>query len=236
MKALDLTNHVFGELTAITTSIQNKKKGWLCQCSCGKTKWIPTFQLTSGNNTTCGDAFHKQSIKVGDTFGKLTVTSVYRDVKNSRYMTVCTCACGVVKPNVSFRNLQRGSATHCGCSTDYSNMGLPSGEAALNSLITSYQSNAKTKKLEFSLTKEQCIALFQSNCYFCGQVPSEVFNKKGLKGSYTYSGIDRIDSSKGYNVDNTNSCCTACNFLKGNRTNEQFLLHVRRIFTHLIKE
>ena len=232
MKALNLSNQVFGELTAISALTIDKKKGWNCLCSCSATKWIPTFQLTSGN-TTCGAESHKQSIKVGDTFGKLTVNNIYRDDKNRRYMTVCTCECGTVKPNVSFRNLQRGTATHCGCSTNYSNMGLPSGESALNSLISIYQSNAKHKGLEFALNKNECIELFQDNCYFCGQPPSEIHTKKHLKGDYVYSSIDRIDSSIGYVHGNVASCCTACNYLKSNRTNTNFINHVKRIAHYL---
>ena len=233
MKALDLSNQTFGNLTAISSFTKDKKKGWNCMCSCGNTKWVPTFQLRSGNNTTCGDASHKQSIKVGHTFGKLTVKSIYRDSKNRRYMTVCECSCGVTKPNVSFRNLQRGSATHCGCSTDYSNMGLPSGESALNTLIGSYKHNADTRKLVFSLSKEECVHLFQGDCYFCGLPPSEIHHRVGQKGNYIYSGIDRIDSTKGYVVGNVASCCTACNYLKSNRTNANFINHVKRIANHL---
>lgn len=233
MKALDLTGQIFGELTAQSALTVDKKRGWTCACSCGQTKWIPTFQLTSGNNKTCGDGMHKQSIKVGDRFGKLTVLSIYRDAKNRRYMSVCICDCGNTKSNVSIRNLQRQSATHCGCSTDYSNMGLPLGEAAFNSLVSTYKSNARNKELEFTLTNEECLTLFQGNCYFCGQIPSEKHTKKNIKGSFTYSSIDRIDSSSGYISGNVASCCTACNYLKSNRSNTNFINHVKQIAKHL---
>lgn len=89
------------------------------------------------------------------------------------------------------------------------------------------------KGLEFTLSPDQCVALFQGDCYFCGQTPSERFTKKGLKGSYTFSSIDRTDSTMGYVHDNVVSCCTACNFLKGNHTNTQFLTHIRKICNHL---
>lgn len=233
MKAIDLTGQVFGELTAQSPLTIDKKRGWNCLCSCGATKWVPTFQLTSGNNKTCGDGLHKQSIKVGDRFGKLQITKVYRDARNRRYMAECVCDCGGIKPNASFKNLQRNATTHCGCSPNYDRLGLPLGESARNGLIGSYKGNAKSKGLVFTLTMEQCITLFQGNCFFCGQPPSETFSKGKLKGSYTFSSIDRTDSSKGYTPENTVSCCTACNFLKGNRTNAQFLMHIRKICNHL---
>ena len=233
MKALDLTGQVFGELTAQTTLTIDKKRGWNCICSCGKSKWIPTFQLTNSNNKTCGDGMHKQSIKEGDRFGQLTVLSMYRDTKNSRYMSICKCDCGNTKSNVSIRNLQRKSATHCGCLTDFRNMGLPEGQAALNGLISTYKSNARHKSFAFELTKDDCVSLFNGDCYFCGQPPSETFKKKGIKGSYTYSSIDRIDSTLGYTTNNVMSCCTACNYLKSNRTNTSFINHIKRIAKHL---
>ena len=89
MKALDLTGQLFGELTACSASVVAKKRGWLCRCSRGTEKWVPTFQLTSGNSKACGDGLHKQSIKIGDRFGKLTVKRVYRDAHNRRYMAHC---------------------------------------------------------------------------------------------------------------------------------------------------
>jgi len=231
MQALDLTGKVFGELTAQTAAYADGKRGWHCMCSCGQARWVPTFQLTSGNNTTCGDSTKHQSIKPGDRFGKLVVQQLERDGKNRRYMAQCICDCGQVKLT-AVRNLQRGSTTHCGCDRDYSNLGLPEGVSLTNSLVQSYKSNAKAKSLEFTLTDEECKSLFKGSCYFCGQPPSDIYTRKGAKGSLTFTGIDRIDSSKGYVRDNVDSCCTACNYLKGNRSNEQFLNHIRKICKH----
>lgn len=235
MRALDLTNQVFGCLTAKSPTVAGSKRGWNCECSCGKKKWVPTFQLTCGKTKTCGCGLHRQSIKVGDRFGKLVVQRVYRDAKNRRYMSECLCDCGLIKPNASFKDLQRGVSTHCGCSPNYSNLGLPEGDSCRNSLISSYRGNADTKNLEFSLTNSECEKLFKGNCFFCGKEPSAVYTKSRLKGTYLYSGIDRVDSSKGYTLDNVNSCCAACNFLKGNKTNENFLGHIRRIYEHCCK-
>lgn len=231
MRAIDLTDHVFGSLTAKVARTVDQKRGWDCLCSCGDSKWVPTFQLTSGNVVTCGNPIHRQSIKTGDRFGKLSVVEIHKDLKNRRYLATCLCDCGRTK-TTSFRNLQRGCTTHCGCVPTITNKGLPEGESCRNSLIQSYKSNARSKGLPFTLTSDKCVSLFQGACFFCGQPPSEVFTKKNHKGSYTYSGIDRIDSSQGYTPENVVSCCTACNFLKGNRSNEQFLRHIQKIYKH----
>lgn len=233
MKKLDLTNQVFGELTALVNEKRNNKLGWLCQCSCGNQKWFPTFQLTGNNAKTCGDSIHSCMIKLGDVFGKLTVTGITRDVKNKRHMAECSCECGNTK-TISVRNLQRGTS-NCGCKRDTTNLGLPEGVAIFNALVRMYKGNAINKGLIFELSDEQCRKLFSGNCYFCGKPPSKVFSKPNVKGTITYSSIDRWDSTKGYTSDNVSSCCTECNFLKGARTNKEFLDHIQCIYEHLSK-
>ena len=234
MKALDLKGKTFGELTAFETMQVQGKRGWLCQCTCGETREVPTFQLTAGHVRKCNNAANHLDIKLGDRFGKLTVTALNRDKRNRRWVATYICDCSN-EGSTGTRNLQRGAGatTHCGCSTDFSNMGLPAGESARNSLLSSYKHNAKTKGREFTLTDEQCDALFQGDCHFCGQEPSEVVKKKGVKAnSYRYNGIDRTDSDQGYTPENTKSCCTACNYLKGNRKDADFLYHIKRIANH----
>ena len=231
MKRLDLTGQVFGELTALHSEKRNNKLGWLCQCTCGDQKWFPTFQLTGNNAKTCGNSIHNCVVKSGDVFGDLTVIAVSRNPESKRHIAECTCSCGSTK-SIAVKYLQRGT-THCGCKRNYDSLGKPEGIAVFNALVSMYRSNAKNKGLVFTLTDEQCTQLFNGDCYFCGKSPSKVFKKTGIKGSITYSSIDRWDSSKGYTADNVSSCCTECNFLKGNRTNEEFLNHIQRIYEHL---
>lgn len=228
MKAINIEGQVFGKLTALKVVSTGTKRQWLCKCECGGEITTDTFQLTSGNITQCKNPWHKSTIRKNDRFGKLVITDISRDVKNRRTMFDCVCDCGNTK-TVSARNLQRGATTHCGCDRDYSNYGLPEGESLFNALFTNYKQNAKHKNLTFTLTKEETKNLFESNCYFCGTAPEKEFTKKNLKGSFTYNGIDRIDSSKGYTKNNVNPCCESCNFLKGNRSNEEFLSLVKKI-------
>lgn len=53
--ALDLTNKVFGQLTAIKDV--GKRGGhrlWLCQCDCGKERTVKSSQLSTGLVKSCG--------------------------------------------------------------------------------------------------------------------------------------------------------------------------------------
>ena len=113
-KALELSGQKFGELTALHSEVRGKKRGWMCSCSCGESKWYATFQLTNNNAKTCGGVIHKVPYSIDEKIGKLTIKSFHRDEKNRRWMVDCDCECGNTK-KVSVRNLQRGVTKHCGC-------------------------------------------------------------------------------------------------------------------------
>lgn len=55
MKALDLTNQVFGRLTVISRAgTQNKIATWNCVCSCNNKTVARSNSLKSGHTTSCG--------------------------------------------------------------------------------------------------------------------------------------------------------------------------------------
>ena len=56
MKILDLTNRVFGKLTAIKRSGVDKHGHslWLCECECGNEKTVMGDHLVRGNSASCG--------------------------------------------------------------------------------------------------------------------------------------------------------------------------------------
>uniref|UniRef100_A0A6C0HCA8 HNH nuclease domain-containing protein n=1 Tax=viral metagenome TaxID=1070528 RepID=A0A6C0HCA8_9ZZZZ len=67
-----------------------------------------------------------------------------------------------------------------------------------------YKSRALEKQLDFSITKEDYNDIIQNACFLCGKQNNE---------NHT-NGIDRMDSKKGYVLDNINACCSECNFMK----------------------
>lgn len=62
--------------------------------------------------------------------------------------------------------------------------------------------------MDFELTKEQFYNLISQPCYYCGDKEKE------------FNGIDRIDSQKGYIIDNCVTCCEYCNKMKLDYTTE----------------
>lgn len=89
--------------------------------------------------------------------------------------------------------------------------------------ITIYKKSAKTKKLEFSLTDEQCIQFFNSNCTLCN-----------CKNGNIPMGIDRIDNVKGYIFNNCRAYCTMCNMIKGENKNDIIMERIKCILVILI--
>lgn len=56
-KRFDLTGQIFGELTAIKLADDLhgfKSLPWECECSCGKTAYVPTGSLRAGMYKSCG--------------------------------------------------------------------------------------------------------------------------------------------------------------------------------------
>jgi len=82
---------------------------------------------------------------------------------------------------------------------------------------------AKNKGLGFNVSYLEYAQLLAADCAYCG---SPDLGKTG-------SGVDRIDSNKGYKVANIKACCPTCNFMKHNLTETQFYKHILRIARHL---
>lgn len=51
-----------------------------------------------------------------------------------------------------------------------------------------------------------------------------------------HNGIDRLNSSIGYEVDNCVPCCYICNRAKAQLDDKTFLNHITKIYNHRIKE
>jgi hypothetical protein len=66
----------------------------------------------------------------------------------------------------------------------------------------SYKRGAEKRDLAFQFTLSEFTERFwQRSCVYCGDV---------IKSA----GIDRVDSSKGYTIENSVPCCSTCNFMK----------------------
>lgn len=85
----------------------------------------------------------------------------------------------------------------------------------------SYMKSANARGKAFELTQEDFDRITANNCSYCG--------------SSSRIGIDRIDNSEGYTIENATPCCANCNRMKFTHSRIDFLIHVRKIYNHSIK-
>ena len=117
----DLTGQVFGMLTVLEeaepvySASGRKNYTWLCQCSCGRKKIIPTRNLTEGHAKSCG-CLNKFDL-TGRTYGRLTIIKEVEPLVYSsgvrRRRWYCQCSCGR-NITVLQSDLEHGKKS-CGC-------------------------------------------------------------------------------------------------------------------------
>jgi hypothetical protein len=78
---------------------------------------------------------------------------------------------------------------------------------------------------EFSLTLEQYLGLLNQNCYY----DNAPLPKTG-------KGLDRLDSNKGYSLNNVVPCCAFCNRAKSSKSKKDFTKWIKTVYKNLLKK
>lgn len=73
----------------------------------------------------------------------------------------------------------------------------------------------------FRLTLQEFMSFWKQPCYYCGD-------------SIATIGLDQIIPGKGYAPDNVRAVCWACNRMKFNRTEEEYLSHLTRLVNYRV--
>lgn len=170
----------------------------------------------------------------GNKYGYLTIIKFI----TSKNMWECVCVCSKIV-------YRQGSALlkyknpNCGCKKGSYAL-LPDQLAHKRAIISDYKRHAKDRNLPFYLTEDEAIQFILKDCYYCGSPPSNyktVKPSRKLRNKYNcnitsmyYNGIDRIDSSKGYSLDNCVPCCYICNRSKSDSTFEEWKLWISALY------
>jgi len=165
----------------------------------------------------------------GQTFGKLTVIKRAGHNRSGAMMWLCECSCGGKKV-INGVYLRNGHTRSCGCLNKFQ-----PGLGNMRALISNYKAKAKARGHDWELTEKQFREITQKDCYYCGMRPNQIHRAKNHNGNYVYNGIDRVDNSKGYTIDNVVSCCKICNRAKGDLTIQEFKSWVERISKFKLK-
>jgi hypothetical protein len=174
-----------------------------------------------------------EQIPTGAIFGMLTVQELSHKDANWRRYYVCTCLCGKQKV-IHGASLTSGNTKSCGCLTKIaaSKRILPNDRSMINNIILQYKRHAKDRSIEFHLTVEDVDYLVRLPCHYCGVVGGNTKKTKSCEDGFKHNGIDRIDSSKNYAIDNVVSCCGLCNRAKREMSRAEFVAWALRIASH----
>ena len=163
-------------------------------------------------------------------------SKVYGDKSkyHKKRMWLCKCDCGnMTEANTG--SLTCDKKKSCGCLTSTksaensikSRYKIAKQDAGYRSVYSSYKLNAKSRGFDFNIDFDYAVSIMKSDCHYCGIEPSNTYMKSYYNA--TYNGIDRVDNTKGYEMDNIVSCCKMCNIAKNNNTEEYFLQWVKRL-------
>jgi hypothetical protein len=224
---------------------RTKGRYYLCTCDCGKDKIVSEEVLKqAGENISCGCKRIELMKKVGESgfidltgqrFERFVVIKLDHIDKVRGAYWLCVCDCGNKKV-VTSANLKSGTKS-CGCyikeiSSINNRKGY--GEAAYNTLFLSYRTRANRLNYDFEFDKVTFKEITQQNCFYCGSEPKQISKVRFDTGVYIYNGIDRVDSLKGYTIENSVPCCGQCNIAKLNHRQEDFYEWIERTYKNLI--
>lgn len=171
-------------------------------------------------------------------FGRLIVLKLIGRI-NNRTLWECRCDCGKVK-QIDSCSLRQGHIKSCGCLAVERTKevhSLPHGQASFNKLYNSYKMKAVARHFGFYLKEADFRELTSKPCFYCGVLPYQIYlpkSKTGISnGSYTYNGIDRLDSTKDYTVENCVPCCGICNKMKMDLPLDVFINKCRKIVDYV---
>lgn len=172
-------------------------------------------------------------IESGNKFGRLTAIEYSHTGKHNRRYFRFKCECGN-ETIITAEAAISGNTKSCGCLSTEVKKGkrLPDNHSDITAIILGYKRHAEVRGLKFLLERDFVNKIVRQNCFYCGSVPSNLKKTKNNKDGFLYNGIDRIDSNQNYTNNNVVPCCDFCNKAKGNRTKQEFLDQIKKIYEY----
>jgi len=171
----------------------------------------------------------------GQRFGRLIAVKRVGVDSGRTSLWFCKCDCGNEK-TVRLTSLRNGSTQSCGCLYKESRRACggrrhfkDNGIAARNHVLNTYKQQAKQRGLAWELPDEEFFKLIQGPCWYCGKPPSLTMKSRYQTGDYIYNGIDRVDNSKHYTLNNVMPCCVSCNGSKWTHEQQDFIDRCERV-------
>lgn len=179
------------------------------------------------------------SIPIGTVFSRLTVLEEtapkLTEGGGSRKCYKVRCECGKTFITIG-TSLKHKRVTECSsCAYQkrpQSTKRLTQEERMFTKTIVD---RCKAHNIPYSITAADYITVAKKACHYCGAPPI-------IKGAHMtrhaeipipVNGIDRVDNTLGYTIENIVPCCSICNSMKSTLSSEHFLTHIKQIILHL---
>jgi hypothetical protein len=240
MKAHELKGKQFGELAVLERDCSRKGCAyWACRCSCGATSVVSASNLVNGKTKTCNNRrLHLAENLVGMKFGELTV--LRRDWnRTDRAFWICCCDCGGTK-SVAAKHLKGGNVDSCRAichRIGNKNPCWKGYEEVSGKYWSRMVKGAIERNLEVSITIEDVWELFliqNRKCSLTGEQLT-LINNNGINQGFGTASLDRIDSAKGYTVNNIQWLHKDINALKSNLPQDKFIELCNKVVKHNCK-
>ena len=161
---------------------------------------------------------------IGKKFGKLTVFSFDEKNKKGQSYWLCRCDCGKEK-SIRGDHLLNSKTKSCGCNNRGSKNVNWKGYGEIGGWIwTGYKRNAKTKKRVFDISIKDGWDLFLQQNRKCSLSGVDLYFSPNTSNRHgTNASLDRIDSKKGYTIDNVQWVTKKINMAKQNVSQNEFI-------------
>lgn len=226
----DISNQQFGKLIAKNISHKDEKGRWIwnCVCECGEEEQVWISSLTRGKKKQCSKCFKPNLI--GKRFGKgVVIDKASHRKESNRQEWILKCDCGNIyqATTASLRGKVGQRTRSCGCyakSTGNERWNYQGYKEISGTLWNAFIQSAKTRGIDFNLTKEEAYNVFTQQEGKCALTGLDlVFEKDSKNLNSRTASIDRIDSSKPYQKDNIQWLHKHVNLMKNSHSEEYFI-------------
>ena len=219
-----MTGQRFGKLMVLTQAPSRKGETfWLCRCECGVRKEMRVKSIVKCSSCGCNKHSPENNAKRGrltatdltsKRFGMLVVLQRQGSRKydmGSKPTWLCLCDCGKRRVVVGIE-LLRGNTWNCGCESgaklrgDKNNAWKGCGQLG-QAYFHVVEKGAAAREIPLQITIQDAWGQFQKQAGKCAYTGVELTlrNSKyiaGVKCTRRTASLDRIDSTKGYTIDN----------------------------------
>lgn len=171
---------------------------------------------------------------LGKKFSRLLVTKeIPERTADRKVRWRCLCDCGKTT-SVEGKKLLNGNTRSCGCLR----IEMQEAKRCLEPWkveLSRFKTEARCRGHNCVFSPAEFGVLITQSCHYCGTAPVRTPRSALMRTQrFLIHGIDRVDSSKGYTLDNSVTCCTRCNHAKLDAPVSLFYSDTLQRATHML--